>query len=195
MREGGGVEAVDCGASDEGEKGEGRRRECRNLSIDDTSCRGGYGLEVGSATLDEVVEDRCPVVAHVPGDLGRGIDLDRHHLRDTTALHDDHQSPNPSTLSASLLPSLDILNDEWVANVSSRNDVCRSNGESAMRFRVVMVAQIDKQRALADVGWNALELESLESSPAEECGVCGSKLAEVLREVLVGVSRRSCAGF
>lgn len=51
-----------------------------------------------------------------------------------------------------------------------------------------VVAELDEEGVLADVGGEALELEGLEAGPAEEVGVGGGELAEVLCEVFVGVA-------
>lgn len=57
-----------------------------------------------------------------------------------------------------------------------------------MGFYVVVVTQVDEERVLPNVGGYAFQLESLKASPSKERRVCGSKLAKVLRKVLVGVT-------
>lgn len=54
-----------------------------------------------------------------------------------------------------------------------------------MGLDVVMVTQVNEQRVLPNVGRNALELQSLEASPAQQRRMGRCELAEVLREVLV----------
>lgn len=52
-----------------------------------------------------------------------------------------------------------------------------------MRFSVVGSVQLDHQCILANVGGEAFELQSLESSPSEEGSVRRREFAEVLGEV------------
>lgn len=89
-----------------------------------------YGLEVGSAALDEVRKDLSPILTDIPGNLGGGVDFDGHHLRGTSALNDDDESANTAVLTAPLLAALNVSNDKGVANVCSRNNVCGRDGES-----------------------------------------------------------------
>lgn len=46
---------------------------------------------------------------------------------------------------------------------------------------MLMVAQVDEQCVLSDVGWYAFELESLVTSPSKKGRVRGSELAKILR--------------
>ena len=48
-----------------------------------------------------------------------------------------------------------------------------------------MVAELDEERVLADVGGHAIELEPLEACPAEKGGVRGDVFAEALDEAFV----------
>lgn len=90
-----------------------------SLSIDDTSSSGGYGLEVGSAALNKVVEDRRPVFPNVPGDFGGWVNFNGHDLRDTTALEDNDQGSNTTVCPAAFFPTLNILDNQGVADVGS----------------------------------------------------------------------------
>ena len=54
-----------------------------------------------------------------------------------------------------------------------------------MGLDMVMVTQVNEQRVLPNIGRNALELQSLEASPAQQRRMRRGELAEVLREVLV----------
>ena len=53
---------------------------------------------------------------------------------------------------------------------------------------MVVVAQVDEERVLPNVGGNAFQLESLKASPSKERRVCGGKFAKVLRKVLVDIT-------
>ena len=65
----------------------------------------------------------------------------------------------------------------------------------AVRVCVVVVAQLDDERVLADVGGDALELEGLEAGPTKEGGVGGCKFPEGLGNVLVGIATGSSRGL
>lgn len=60
---------------------------------------------------------------------------------------------------------------------------------------MIMVAELDEERTLPDVGRNSLELESLEARPAEEGSVCRGEFSEVLGDVLVGVATAGCSSL
>lgn len=55
-------------------------------------------------------------------------------------------------------------------------------------FWVVLVVELDKERVLANIGRDALELESLETSPSKESVVGRGELAKILCNVLIGVA-------
>ena len=153
-----------------------------------------------------MVEHGCPVVARIPGDLCRRVDLDGHHLRDAAALEDDDEGADAAALPAALFAALDVGDDEGVADVCPGDDVGGGDRESGapsqrcftapytvdysptMRLDMIMEAQFDKQCVLPNVGGDALELEGLEACPAEEGGVSRCELAEVLRQLLVAVA-------
>jgi len=82
----------------------------------------------------------CPIITAIPGNLGRWVDLDRHDLRSPSALDDDHQCSETSGLPASLLASLDIFNDEWVADVGAGDDMGGSDGEA-----VVLLVRVENK--------------------------------------------------
>lgn len=77
-----------------------------------------------------MVQHAGPVVAHVPGDLGRRVDLDGHDLADAAALDDDDDRADAAALATPLLAALDVGDDERVADVRPGHDVRRGNGES-----------------------------------------------------------------
>lgn len=77
-----------------------------------------------------MLQDACPVVARVPGDFGWGVDLDGHDLADPSALDDDDSRSDAAVVSTPLLAAPDVINDEWVADISSRNNMSRRDGES-----------------------------------------------------------------
>ena len=98
-----------------------------------------------------------------------------------------------------------VLGTTWVAemeNLESWNDEYRGMlripdhaCSPAVRVCVVVVAQLDDERVLADVGGDALELEGLEAGPTKEGGVGGCKFPEGLGDVLVGIATGSSRGF
>ena len=49
-----------------------------------------------------------------------------------------------------------------------------------MRFCVAARRELDEEGVLADVGWYALELESLEAGPTEKRCVCRGEFPEAL---------------
>ena len=57
-----------------------------------------------------------------------------------------------------------------------------------MRFRVIPIVQLNEKRILPNVSRNALELESLESRPAQERTVCRSEFPKVPRNILIRVT-------
>lgn len=156
------------------------------------SGRGGDGLEVRSAALNEVVEDGRPIVSCIPSDLCRRVNLHRHNLGDAAALNDDDEGTDTAALAAAFLSSLDISDDERIPNVGSWNNMCSGNGESGngkpesatmlgrswftafklysptVRLYMIMIAQLHEQCALSYVRRNSLELESLEPCPSEQ---------------------------
>lgn len=86
-------------------------------------CR-GYRLEVCSSCLDEMMEDLGPVFPGIPGDFAGGINLDGHDLADAGTLDDDNEGANATGGATPLFASLNIADDEGVADVCSGNDVC-----------------------------------------------------------------------
>lgn len=70
-------------------------------------------------------EDTGPILSCIPSDLRRRVNLDGHDLGDTAALDDDDESTDAPAMSASLLASLNVGNDEWVTDVRPRYDVSR----------------------------------------------------------------------
>ncbi len=98
-----------------------------------------------------------------------------------------------------------VLGTTWVAemeNLESWNDEYREMlhrpdhaCSPAVRVGVVVVAQLDDEGVLADVGGDALELEGLEAGPTKEGGVGGCKFPEGLGNVLVGIATGSSRGF
>jgi hypothetical protein len=78
-----------------------------------------------------VLENGGPVFPGVPGDFAGRVNLDRHHLADASTLDDDDQRADPAVLTTPLLASLDISNDERVADVSARNDMSSRDGETS----------------------------------------------------------------
>ena len=57
-----------------------------------------------------------------------------------------------------------------------------------MRFRVITIAKLNKESALAYVSGDTFQLESLETSPSEESVVCRCEFTEVPRNVFVDVT-------
>ena len=74
-------------------------------------------------------EDLRPVVPGIPANLGRGVDLDGHHLGGTAALNDDDERPNAPVLTASFLAALNVGENKWIPDVCPRNYMGRGNGE------------------------------------------------------------------
>lgn len=136
-----------------------------------------------------MVQDTSPVVARVPGDFGWRVHLDGHDLADPSALDDDDSRPDPAVLSTPFLAALDIGDDQRIADVGSRNNVSCRDRESTVGLEVRSGGQLDEEGVLADVGGDTLELESLETGPSEQCGVCGGELAQAFRDVLSTIAR------
>lgn len=136
-------------------------------------------------------ENLSPVIARIPGDFSRWVDFDRYNLGSGAALNDDNKSTNAAVLSATLLSALNVSDNERIPDIGPGNNVGRGNGESTMGFYVVVVTQVDEERVLPHVGGYAFQLEGLKASPSKERRVCRSKLAKVLRKVLVGVTVRA----
>jgi hypothetical protein len=129
---------------------------------------GGCGdrLEVSPAIFNKVREDLRPVIATVPGNLRRGVNLDRHNLGRCATFDDDDKRADATILTAPFLPALNVSYDERIPYVGSRNYMCRYNGEPTVGFRMIPIVQLNEKSALPNVGRNTLELESLESGPA-----------------------------
>jgi hypothetical protein len=156
-----------------------------------------------------MMEDLRPVFPGVPGDFARGVNLYGHDLADAGTLDNNHKCANATGRTTPFFASLDVTNDEGVANVCSGNDMCGGYRKSfltgsvnhtmayqrmidvpTMGFRMaVMVAQFDEEGALTDVCRNAFQLKSLETCPTEESGVGGCKFSEVLGKIFVGIAR------
>jgi len=132
-----------------------------------------------------VRKDTGPILSCIPSDLRRWINLDGHDLGDAAALDDDDEGTDAPAMSASFLASLDVGSDEWVTDIRPRYNVGRDYREATMGLDVVMVTQVNEQCVLPNVCRNALELQSLEASPAQQRRIGRCELAEVLREVLV----------
>lgn len=94
-----------------------------------------YRLEVCAARCDKVAHDFRPVVALVPRDFARGVDLDRHDLADTSALDEDDCCTDASGAAASLFATRDIVSDEGVAagDICSGYDVSSLDSKPAER--------------------------------------------------------------
>lgn len=75
-------------------------------------------------------ENLCPVVAGVPANFCRWVNLDGHDLGGGAALNDDDQSPNAAILSAALLAALNVADHEGIPDVGARNYMRGRNGES-----------------------------------------------------------------
>lgn len=61
----------------------------------------------------------------------------------------------------------------------------------SVRLSMAVVAQVDDEGILADIGWNSFELQSLETSPSKESRVCRGKFTECLSNILIAVCIRS----
>jgi len=167
-----------------------RERKCERSSVVDAPRCGRYRLKVRPPSLDKVVQDASPVVARVPGDFGRRVDLDGHDLADPPTLDDDHGRPDPPVVSTPLLAALNVGDDQRIADVGSRNDVSGRDRESTVGFGVRGRFQLDEESVLADVGGDAFQLEGLEAGPPEQCGVCGSEFPQSFCDILAPVARR-----
>ncbi len=103
----------------------------------------GYGLEVHPARLDEVPEHIGPVVAGIPGDAGRRVNLYGHDLADLTTLDEDYGTTDAAALAATILSPEDVLADEWVvvSHVCPGDNMSGLDGESGNDVRDVLRRQ------------------------------------------------------
>lgn len=79
-------------------------------------------------------DDLGPVVALVPRDLRRRVDLYGHHLADGSALDEYYRRADPTCASAAFFATLDVCCYQWIAggNVCAWYNVCALDGESVV---------------------------------------------------------------
>ena len=75
-------------------------------------------------------ENLSPVIARIPGDFSRWVDFDRYNLGSGAALNDHNKSTNATALSATLLSTLNVSDNERIPDIGPGNNVGRGNGES-----------------------------------------------------------------
>lgn len=140
-----------------------------------------------------------PVTSLVPGDSARVVGLDRQYLRDTVALDENDEGADTSSLLGTLFAALDIRDDKGIGDVCPRDDAGVLNRESsrqrvrkaaseinnaedipAMRFGVAPGFHLNQDRIFGDIPRHSLELERLETSPAEKKSVRRGKFAKIL---------------
>jgi len=97
--------------------------ESKCSSVINTSRSRRHGLEICPATLDEMSEDVCPILSAVPCYFTWRVDFDGHDLADGAALDEDDACADTAGLSAALFASLDISDNEGIADVCARNDM------------------------------------------------------------------------
>lgn len=78
----------------------------------------------------------CPIITRIPGDLTRGIDLDGHHLGQTTTLDGDHSGTNTTASPASFVSSLNVGGNVCIGSgdICPRNDVGSLESEAKLRI-------------------------------------------------------------
>jgi hypothetical protein len=105
-------------------------------------------------------------------------------------LDDDDGSTDATHTTTAVVAALDVRSDERIHDVRAWDDMSASDGEfSVCLVTAAVVRKLDEETVLADVGWQLLDLKSLEGRPTQEALVGGSEPPKVLRDVLVGVAR------
>jgi len=159
-----------------------------------------------------------PIVPRVPRNLRRRVDFHGHDLGDAATLDDNDERADAPAMPAPFLASLDVSYDERVMDIGPRYNVGRDYRKSTrahmsidgarrrkatsdlptMRLDVRMVAQVNEQRVLPNIGRDTFELQCLETRPPQQRRMGRGELSEVLREVFVcgwGGRRSGNGGF
>ena len=82
-----------------------------------------------------MLENGGPIFPGVPRDFARRVDLNGHDLANTGTLNDDNQCADTAVLTTPLFTSLDISDNDRIANVRARNNVRSCNGETNSETR------------------------------------------------------------
>jgi hypothetical protein len=70
-----------------------------------------------------MAQDILPVFPCVPGNFAGWVDFNGHDLADLAALNDHNACADAAVLPAARLASLDVVDDERIANVRPRDDM------------------------------------------------------------------------